>query len=341
MTGTIARRWGGRSAATWIDVNPPYEMPHIPTEPLHHGWDASHSTASYPSRVSSAVYSSSATPPDDPVPRTSTRQSAKPRAANHSPRVTSAARRQLSLPYGIISRIAGNRPSFSPTASPTPSPGCGVGRQMLADSSTPSRTTMRASQSTATSKRGSGAGRRIGHGASLRGAPDAPTTPLAPCDDAEHGRSVRAPSPGGVAYENPWITVWHDEVTRPDGSPGIYGVVHFENLAAGVVAFDDQRPHRPRRPAPLHPRSIFVGDPGGRGAPEETALAGIQRELREETGLEADRLARAGPARPVQLRDRRAGGALRGFWPPPRRCLAGTDRIRSPSAGCPSTRRSR
>ena len=31
MTGTIARRCGGRSAATWIAVKPPYEMPHIPT----------------------------------------------------------------------------------------------------------------------------------------------------------------------------------------------------------------------------------------------------------------------------------------------------------------------
>ena len=43
-----------------------------------------------------------------------------------------------------------------------------------------------------------------------------------------------------VAYENPWLTVWHDEVTRPDGSPGIYGVVHFANLAVGVVAVDAQ-----------------------------------------------------------------------------------------------------
>ena len=41
-----------------------------------------------------------------------------------------------------------------------------------------------------------------------------------------------------VAYENPWLTLWHDEVTRPDGSPGIYGVVHFANVAVGVVAVD-------------------------------------------------------------------------------------------------------
>ena len=43
-----------------------------------------------------------------------------------------------------------------------------------------------------------------------------------------------------VGYQNPWITVFHDEVVRPDGSPGIYGVVHFDNTAVGVVAIDDQ-----------------------------------------------------------------------------------------------------
>lgn len=90
-----------------------------------------------------------------------------------------------------------------------------------------------------------------------------------------------------VAYDNPWITVWHDEVDRPDGSPGIYGVVHFANLAAGVVAIDDQD------------RTVLVGQhrytldtysweiPEG-GVPDgESALEGAQRELREETGLEA------------------------------------------------------
>jgi 8-oxo-dGTP pyrophosphatase MutT (NUDIX family) len=90
-----------------------------------------------------------------------------------------------------------------------------------------------------------------------------------------------------VAYENPWITVWHDEVTRPDGTSGIYGVVHFPNLAAGVVAFDDED------------RVVLVGQhrytldepsweiPEGGVSPEEGALAGIQRELREETGVVA------------------------------------------------------
>ena len=43
-----------------------------------------------------------------------------------------------------------------------------------------------------------------------------------------------------TAYVNPWITIWHDEVIRPDGSDGIYGVVHLANLAVGVIAIDEQ-----------------------------------------------------------------------------------------------------
>lgn len=90
-----------------------------------------------------------------------------------------------------------------------------------------------------------------------------------------------------IAYENAWITVWHDEVDRPDGSPGIYGVVHFANLAAGVVALDDQD------------RIALVGQhrytldaysweiPEGGVPTGESALEGAQRELREETGVEA------------------------------------------------------
>lgn len=92
-----------------------------------------------------------------------------------------------------------------------------------------------------------------------------------------------------VAYENAWVTVWHDEVDRPDGSPGIYGVVHFANLAAGVVALDDQD------------RIVLVGQhrytldaysweiPEGGVPTGESALDGARRELREETGVEAGR----------------------------------------------------
>lgn len=90
-----------------------------------------------------------------------------------------------------------------------------------------------------------------------------------------------------VAYENPWITVWHDEVTRPDGGAGIYGVVHFANLAVGALAIDDAG------------RVLLVGQhryaldrysweiPEGGVPAGESPLDGAQRELREETGIEA------------------------------------------------------
>jgi 8-oxo-dGTP pyrophosphatase MutT (NUDIX family) len=88
-------------------------------------------------------------------------------------------------------------------------------------------------------------------------------------------------------YENAWITVWHDDVARPDGSPGIYGVVHFANLAAGVVVLDERD------------RTLLVGQhrytldewsweiPEGGVTPGEAPLDGIRRELREETGVTA------------------------------------------------------
>ena len=42
----MARRCGGRVAATASAVIPPYDTPHIPTLPSHQGWRATHSTAS-------------------------------------------------------------------------------------------------------------------------------------------------------------------------------------------------------------------------------------------------------------------------------------------------------
>ena len=90
-----------------------------------------------------------------------------------------------------------------------------------------------------------------------------------------------------VAYDNPWVTVWHDEVDRPDGSPGIYGVVHFAAAAVGVVVLDDAD------------RVLLVGQhryaldaysweiPEGGVPPGESPLDGARRELREETGVEA------------------------------------------------------
>ena len=42
-----------------------------------------------------------------------------------------------------------------------------------------------------------------------------------------------------VAYENPWIRVSHEQVKTPNGTDGIYGLVHFKGTAVGVVPVDE------------------------------------------------------------------------------------------------------
>ncbi len=41
-------------------------------------------------------------------------------------------------------------------------------------------------------------------------------------------------------YDNPWIKVTESQVLNPNGGKGIYGVVHFKNLAIGVIPIDDE-----------------------------------------------------------------------------------------------------
>jgi 8-oxo-dGTP pyrophosphatase MutT (NUDIX family) len=91
-------------------------------------------------------------------------------------------------------------------------------------------------------------------------------------------------------YENPWIAVREDQVLRPDGSPGIYGVVHFKNRAVGVLPIDDQGRiwlvGQYRYPLDAYSWEVPEGGCPESESPEETA----HRELREETGLRAGRL---------------------------------------------------
>jgi 8-oxo-dGTP pyrophosphatase MutT (NUDIX family) len=90
-------------------------------------------------------------------------------------------------------------------------------------------------------------------------------------------------------YDNRWIRVTHHEVVTPAGPPGIYGTVHFKNLAVGIVPIDSEL-HTylvGQYRFPLERYSWEIPE-GGRGhdlGPQE----GAARELREETGLSARR----------------------------------------------------
>jgi 8-oxo-dGTP pyrophosphatase MutT (NUDIX family) len=88
-------------------------------------------------------------------------------------------------------------------------------------------------------------------------------------------------------YENPWISVREEDVLKPNGTPGIYGVVSFKNKAIGVVPVDSEG------------YTYLVGQfrytlneysweiPEGGGPEGETPLETAKRELAEETGFTA------------------------------------------------------
>ena len=92
-----------------------------------------------------------------------------------------------------------------------------------------------------------------------------------------------------VEYDNPWINVTEYQVINPSGNPGIYGKIHFKNIAIGVFPLDDEL------------NTYLVGQfrfaigqyswemPEGGGPVGTNPLESAKRELLEETGLKAEK----------------------------------------------------
>jgi ADP-ribose pyrophosphatase len=88
-------------------------------------------------------------------------------------------------------------------------------------------------------------------------------------------------------YDNPWISLTEYQVINPSGNPGIYGKVHFKNIAIGVLPLDDEM------------NTYLVGQyrfalgqyswemPEGGGLLGIDPIESAKRELLEETGLKA------------------------------------------------------
>ncbi len=92
-----------------------------------------------------------------------------------------------------------------------------------------------------------------------------------------------------VVYDNSWVSVRHEEVITPAGTPGIYGVAHFKHKAIAIVPLDEQGDTwlvgQYRYPLKEYSWEI----PMGGGNMDVEILESAQRELQEETGLTADR----------------------------------------------------
>ena len=87
-------------------------------------------------------------------------------------------------------------------------------------------------------------------------------------------------------YGNPWIRVREDSVIRPDGLPGIYGVVEAKR-AIGVIALstNDEVYLVGQYRYPINRYSWEIIEGGADGT--ETELQAGQRELAEEAGISA------------------------------------------------------
>jgi ADP-ribose pyrophosphatase len=92
-----------------------------------------------------------------------------------------------------------------------------------------------------------------------------------------------------TVYQNAWIEVFHHEVINPSGGEGIYGTVHFNNLAIGILPIDENGntylvgQYR----FPLEEYSWEI--PMGGGLLTESRIVSAQRELKEEVGLLANK----------------------------------------------------
>jgi 8-oxo-dGDP phosphatase len=116
---------------------------------------------------------------------------------------------------------------------------------------------------------------------------------VAPQPSGPHGKRVDPPeSPWQTlaareVYRNPWLTVTEYSVVRPDGTPGIYGVVDpGDNACVLALDADDSVWLIGEFVYTLQRYEWML--PSGKIEPGEEPLHAAQRELAEETGLTAD-----------------------------------------------------
>ncbi|MCW3101987.1 MAG: mismatch repair protein MutT [Bacteroidetes bacterium] len=88
-------------------------------------------------------------------------------------------------------------------------------------------------------------------------------------------------------YDSPWVSLTKHDVLNPNGNPGTYSVVHFKNIAIGILPLDkDNNTYivgQYRYPINQYSWEI----PEGGGKLDVPPLDSAKRELHEETGISA------------------------------------------------------
>jgi 8-oxo-dGTP pyrophosphatase MutT (NUDIX family) len=91
-----------------------------------------------------------------------------------------------------------------------------------------------------------------------------------------------------VKYDNPWIKITEHQTINANGGYGIYGVVHFKNIAIGIIPLDENYNTwlvgQYRYPLQQYSWEICEGG----GLLNEDILDSAKRELKEELGIKAN-----------------------------------------------------
>ncbi len=101
-----------------------------------------------------------------------------------------------------------------------------------------------------------------------------------------------------TVYETPWMKVVEDSVTRPDGTDGTYSFIETANPSVYIVPVTESGEiyliAQWRYPTKTHSWEL----PGG-GGDSADVLESAKKELKEETGLEAESWSQIGKLQPM------------------------------------------
>jgi ADP-ribose pyrophosphatase len=97
-----------------------------------------------------------------------------------------------------------------------------------------------------------------------------------------------------IAYENPWLRIREDQIIRPDGAPGLYGVVERADFVVIVPWQDGHLTMVEQFRYPVRARMLEFPCGVWEQAPGRDPALMAAAELREETGLLAGHMIHAG-----------------------------------------------